>query len=169
MLCTNCKSREANFHYKQIINGKHTEQHLCTECARELGYLSQSESMFDFGNILNDFIAMPSFVPDTGAVRACPACGTLFDEFKKTGLLGCDKCFDEFENVIEATLAQIQPSTTHKGRLSGAVGQKIQKDNELSEMKERLKRAVLDEKYEEAAVLRDKIKQLEQKGGKDNG
>ena len=170
MLCTNCGIKEASFHYKHILNGKGTEQHLCAECASKLGYISQSENMFDFGSILNDFISMPSFASAVGEVNACPVCRTTFDEFKKTGRLGCDKCFDEFKTVIESTLSQIQPSTVHKGKLSGAAGEKIQKQNELSEMKERLKRAVIDEKYEEAAVLRDKIKKLEeQQGGSENG
>ena len=48
------------------------------------------------------------------------------------------------------------------------MGEKIHRENELNEMKEQLKRAILDEKYEEAAVLRDKIKILEQ-GGANNG
>ena len=76
--------------------------------------------------------------------------------------------FKEFKSIIEITLSQIQPSTTHKGKLSGEMGEKIHRENELNEMKEQLKRAILDEKYEEAAVLRDKIKILEQ-GGANNG
>lgn len=121
--------------------------------------------MFDFGSMLGNFISMPSFAPSAEAVRACPSCKTTYDEFKKTGFLGCDKCFDEFSEIIEATLAQIQPSTTHKGRLCGEAGEKIQKSNELSDLKEQLKRAVIDEKYEDAAILRDKIKKLEDEEG----
>ena len=110
MLCTNCQSREANFHYKQVINGKHTELNLCTECARELGYLNQGEGMFDLSSFFGDFLSMPSFAPSVTKVMACPDCATTFDEFK---------------------------------------------------------RAILDEKYEDAAVLRDKIKKIEEE--KDNG
>ena len=81
--------------------------------------------------------------------------------------MGCERCYDEFKDAIEATLEQIQPSTTHKGRLGGEAGAKIQKTNELDRLKEQLKRAILDEKYEDAAVLRDKIKKIEEE--KDNG
>ncbi len=169
MLCTNCGNKEAVFHYKQIINGVRSEQHLCSECARELGYSNQIESTFDFSDMLNNFISIPSFLKPTSTVRSCKNCGTSFEEFKKTGLLGCEKCFDEFKNIIEATLAQIQPSTSHKGKLSGASGKKIQMKNELNDLKEQLKRAVIDEKYEDAAVLRDKIKALEEKEDKNNG
>ena len=57
----------------------------------------------------------------------------------------------------------------HKGKLSGADGKKIARDNTLKNLKEELKRAIIDEKYEQAAVLRDKIKELETKEGENNG
>ena len=169
MLCTNCGNKEAVFHYKQIINGVRSEQHLCTDCAMELGYANQGENTFDFSDMFNNFISIPSFLKPSASVRSCQNCGTTFEEFKKTGLLGCDKCYDEFKNIIESTLAQIQPATSHKGKLSGESGKKIQFENELNELKEQLKRAIIDEKYEDAAVYRDKIKELEETEEKDNG
>ena len=163
MLCTNCKSKEAVLHYKQIVNGKKSEQHLCAECAKALGYTGNGESLFDIGSILNDFISMPSAHTVNKTVARCPICSTTYDEFKRTGLLGCDKCYDEFEAIVEASLAQIQPSTTHKGSLCGEAGEKIRKENELNELKENLKKAIIDERYEDAAVLRDRIKKMEEK------
>lgn len=169
MLCTNCGMKEASFHYKQIVNGKSAEQHLCSECAAKLGYSSAGEGIFDFGSILNDFISMPTLSHLSGEVRSCPVCKTTYDEFKKTGRLGCDRCYDEFKTIVESTLSQIQPSTVHKGKLSGAAGEKIRKKNELDELEEKLKRAILDEKYEDAAILRDKIKEIKAKGERKDG
>lgn len=168
MLCTNCENKEAVFHYKQIINGVRSEQHLCADCAKALGYVNQTESAFDFSDMLNNFISIPSFLKPSAAVHSCKNCGTTFEEFKESGLLGCEKCYDEFKNIIESTLSRIQPSTLHKGKLFGENGKKIQMKNELNELKEQLKRAIIDEKYEEAAVIRDKIKVLEEKEGKNN-
>ena len=163
MLCTNCNSREASFHYKQIIGGKKTEQHLCASCAHELGYMGKSEGIFDIGSILNDFISIPSQQNTSKSVARCSVCGTSYDEFRRSGLLGCDKCYDAFGSVIENTLSKIQPSTIHKGSLSGEAGEKIRKENELMELKDELKRAIIEERYEDAAVIRDKIKKLEEK------
>mgnify|MGYP003506214751 CR=1 FL=1 len=38
MLCQNCNKNEANMHMKRIINGRAAEVHLCSDCARSLGY-----------------------------------------------------------------------------------------------------------------------------------
>lgn len=163
MLCTNCKTNNAQFHYKQIMGGKKTEHHLCAACAQTLGFLSKTDSLFDIGSLLNDFISMPK---QAGAGRTdvcCNVCKTTYDEFRRTGLLGCDKCYDAFGSIIESSLSQIQPSTTHKGSLGGEEGKKIERENEVNTLKDELKKAIIDERYEDAAVIRDKIKKLEEK------
>ena len=43
MLCSNCSSKEAAFHYKYIKNGVKNEIHLCTDCAKELGYITGTD------------------------------------------------------------------------------------------------------------------------------
>ena len=35
MKCEICKKNEAQFYYKESINGKTTEKHLCAECAHK--------------------------------------------------------------------------------------------------------------------------------------
>ncbi len=163
MLCTNCGKNNAQFHYKKIIGGAKTEHHLCTHCAQALGYMGKTESFFDIGSILNDFISVPKTAASSRAVSRCEACGTTYDEFRRSGLLGCDACYDAFGNIIENSLSQIQPSTTHKGTLGGEAGKKIERQNELSALKEELKKAIIDERYEDAASIRDKIKELEER------
>ena len=161
MLCSHCNKKEANFHYKQIENGVARELFLCSDCARELGYMSES---FGFENILSDFLSFPVHKAVNSIKKACPSCKTSYDEFKKTGLLGCDKCYESFED-IDSILSRIQPSVTHKGKIAGAKGEMMSKKNELKELKEKLSKAIMDERYEEAIVLRDRIKEMESEGG----
>lgn len=40
MKCQHCNQNEATTYFKQNINGKVTEMHLCEDCARELGVMS---------------------------------------------------------------------------------------------------------------------------------
>ncbi len=38
MKCDRCGKNEATFYYKSNINGRVTETHLCSDCARAMGY-----------------------------------------------------------------------------------------------------------------------------------
>ena len=169
MLCSNCGTKDANFHYKYMNNGRVTELHLCSDCARELGYVKDNDSIFNIGNFLGDFISAPKVAQTHSVAAKCPDCGTTYDFLRRSGFVGCDKCYEVFAKPVEMMLSKLQPSTIHKGKLSGTEGKKIERENTLKELKDALKRAVIDEKYEEAAVLRDKIKAYEEKGEDNNG
>ena len=166
MLCSNCGIKDANFHYKHISGGQQTELHLCADCAKELGYIKEKENLFGFPSFLGDFLSSTKTIQSP---LSCPSCGMGFDKVRRSGFLGCDKCYETFEKPIETMLSKIQPSTTHKGRLSGVDGKKIERANTLKTLKEDLKRAIIEENYENAAVLRDKIKELEAKEDRHNG
>ena len=66
MICQNCGKREANTHIKQIINGDMAESHLCSDCARHLGY-SDMFSGFDLD--LADFFGGRADNAQTATVR----------------------------------------------------------------------------------------------------
>lgn len=165
MLCSHCNKKEANFHYKQVNNGSYTELHLCSDCARELGYLPNAEPGFSLGleDMLGEFLDLAKHGQPQAKSLMCSDCGTSYAEFKKTGFAGCDKCYEVFSSDVESILRRIQPSTTHKGKIAGPKGEKIQRANEIKELKEKLRTAVADERYEDAAKLRDTIKELEEK------
>ena len=172
MLCSHCNKKEANFHYKQVNNGNYTELHLCSDCARELGYLSTGEQSFTPGleDMLNEFLGLAKQNQQINKGITCSNCGTSLAEFKKTGFAGCAKCYEVFEKDVENVLSRIQPATTHKGKMAGPRGEEITRANEIKELKERLREAVMEERYEDAAKLRDSIKELESKnGGENNG
>ncbi len=167
MLCSHCNKREANFHYKKLTQGKLSELHLCTECATQLGYIGGAEPSFGFDDILSDFFSVlkPEAVSST---LSCPICHTTYEQFKKTGFVGCSDCYDVFKGDIEKMLSRIQPATTHKGKIAGQTGEKIQKANQIKELRDKLKASIIEERYEDAAKIRDQIKELE-KGGEQNG
>ncbi len=164
MLCSNCNKNEANFHYTQVVNGKYTQAHLCSECASKLGYLNKGfNNGFGFSDILSEFFGLGSPNTATALKKICSNCNTGIDEFLKSGIAGCEKCYDEFSEAVEKILSDIQPSATHSGSISGEKGEKISKKNKLETLKEDLKRAVIEERYEDAAKIRDEIKLEEDK------
>jgi len=171
MLCTHCGQKEATLHYQQNKNGHKSEMHLCADCAKEMGLLGSDmlfSGGFNFNGLLNQLLGTPvTAAPSAGAV--CDKCGERIDEFRSTGFLGCDRCYDVFADAVESMLTRIQPDTTHRGRVSGEEGEKFRRTNRLKELKEQLQKAILEEKYEQAAQLRDQIRAIQNEGGEVDG
>ena len=160
MLCSNCKKRNATFHYKQILNGTLTETYLCPECAKALGYMDTVHNPFDFGGMLNEFLGIG--VASKSERNVCPDCGTDFETFRTTGLIGCENCYEKFSQRLDAMLSSIQTGTTHKGKTADTKeNSRKEIKNQITKLKEELKTAIMDERYEEAAKIRDTIKEME--------
>lgn len=166
MLCSHCNQREASFHYKKISGGKLSQMHLCTECATELGYIGGAEPAFGLEDMLSDFfnVLKSEHAPSTAI---CKTCGTTHEQFKKSGFVGCSDCYELFVEDVEKILSRIQPATTHRGKISGSRGEQINKTNKIKNLKQQLNQAITEERYEDAAKIRDEIKMLEN-GGESN-
>lgn len=158
MLCNKCNKNIATFHYKKIVNGKKSEINLCNECALEMGYVTSFNDPFDFGSTLNDFLG----ITNSPKSVTCPSCGMNHTTFKKTGRLGCEKCYEHFKSTIDEILPSIQPGKVHKGKHTGESNEEFLKKKRLKELKENLQKAILDERYEDAAKFRDEIKKEEE-------
>ncbi len=187
MLCQNCGKNQVTFKYTQVINGVKKELNLCDKCAEELGLKDMSFSMpMSFSSFLGDFFndytdsILPSFI-GTKEIQ-CKNCGTTFEDFLNTGMFGCDECYETFEDRIEPLLKKIQGANRHIGRgykgnnQAGKVNNKNKDknktnneksdENKLEKLQKDLNKAIKDERYEDAAKIRDEIKSIE-KNGKD--
>lgn len=178
MLCDNCRKREANVRYSENINGRKKELHLCEECSKKLGIGKMDFNMpIDFssffGGLLEDF-ETTDFMPLFDEVRAlkCDNCGYTFEDIVNTGKLGCGNCYDVFEERLDPIIKKIQGSNRHVGRTGKIIDSKIgkkfneNKDNKkevskIEKLQNDLKEAIKDERYEDAAKIRDEIKKLE--------
>lgn len=184
MLCENCRKREANVKYSENINGVKKELNLCEECSKKLGITQMSFNIpIDFSNFFGGFMedfVTPEFMPLLQEIKQlkCNNCGYTFDDIAKTGKMGCEECYSVFEDRIDPILKKIQGSNHHIGRIGKIIDNKIsnknnenkinQKDDKpqkeqdrLSELKQELKQAIQEERYEEAAKIRDEIKKIE--------
>lgn len=175
MYCENCGKNYANVKYTQVINGNRREMFLCEECSKILGIDKLSLPM-DFSTFLSDyFTSFEEEIPKLFETRQlrCKRCNSTFDDFIKTGKFGCENCYSTFEEKIDPLLKSIQGDNRHVGRL-GKVSEEMLNNNDekeiikenyklgqINELKRQLKIAIKEEKYEDAASLRDKIKELE--------
>lgn len=158
MLCEKCQKRAANVHYTQIINGRRKELHVCSQCAKDEGYLGGAGlSGLDFGGFFS-----PDLSEGVAAENAvCPVCGMGINAFISGGKFGCESCYNAFPRLVDATLKKVHTSASHVGKLPGREGAALMQKRNILQLKKELSEAVLSEQYEKAARLRDKIKEME--------
>ena len=92
----------------------------------------------------------------------CPHCGMTWEEFRRGGMLGCPLDYSLFESMLATVLDGLHEGRTHHiGKVPAAVqaGQAVLQARTLR-LQTRLAEALAQEKYEEAARLRDELKQL---------
>ena len=157
MLCEKCGKRNASVMYTQIVNGKKSSLNLCSQCA-------SGESLFDnFGSLLS-FGTRPETVSSV-----CPLCGMTLSEFTHKGRMGCGKCYETFRRQAKTMLQKIHGTSVHitenvQEEQKEPIPETPKKEkSELELLKEELQKAIADENYEQAAILRDKIRSKEGK------
>ena len=93
----------------------------------------------------------------------CPKCNMSLAQFSKSGKLGCPDCYQAFRPYLNEVLKNIHANTEHTGKISKNANEKIKLRREIEKLKAELERAVLKQDFENAATIRDKIKELEAK------
>lgn len=171
MKCQNCGINEANVSYTEVINGKKTHVVLCDKCANKMNIGMNMNFDFDFNDIFGAFFSEPSLVKTLTQAEpiACDSCGTTYDEFANTGMFGCENCYNVFSNRLDNVLPRLQGANRHVGRRLNDINKstvvKKSKDKkektELEKLQDELKACIEKEEYENAAIIRDKIKKIE--------
>jgi protein arginine kinase activator len=167
--CQECQKRPASVHFKQIINGEKKEIRLCEICAKEKGYLegqTQGSSLHDLLTGLFNFEAptIGSNTPGTQQVKelTCPTCNLTFSTFKEMGKFGCANCYETFAERLDPILRRVHSgNTTHAGKIPKRTGGDIKKKRKIEEYRAQMKKLIEEEAFEDAAIVRDKIKALE--------
>jgi protein arginine kinase activator len=89
-------------------------------------------------------------------VRSCLVCGTTGKDFKKRSLLGCPSCYEAFAEELTPYLRAMQKGGRHVGK--APAGESL--TAEIAAIQQALERAVSAQDFEEAATLRDRIRDL---------
>ncbi len=130
---------------------------------------------------------LPSFTKTN--LLECNKCGMTFDDFANTGEFGCGNCYITFADRISPVLKNLHGSSKHIGReykdsideleynkkqfedSQNKKGTKKettekqekaeQKDkSEIEKLKKELQKAIKEERYEDAAKIRDQIAKM---------
>ena len=167
MLCQVCNQRPANVHVTKVINNVRTELHLCQQCARERGELEVfAGPKFAFSNLLAGLLqsdaatGVPVGIPG-GSRSVCSTCGLEYPEFMNTGYLGCSECYSQFLPMLRPLIARIHGHARHTGKVPARAGKAVRFRKELESLREELRTMIEAEEYEKAALVRDRIRDLE--------
>jgi protein arginine kinase activator len=162
MLCDLCSKNQATVHLTEIIDSQMTELHLCEECAHQKS--AQMEQQFGLADLLAGLaeFAKPQEEKEIIKIK-CPNCNLTYPDFKKIGRLGCNECYNTFKKYLNPLLKKIHGSTRHLGKAPLKLVKSVRKKTDLGELREKLQKAVELEEFEEAARVRDQIKELEKK------
>ena len=161
MVCNLCGKHNATIHFKGMVNDQALKMHLCDPCAKKKGMTFPfGKSIFSLGDMLAG-LAKASISGPALFGAQCKTCGLSYAEFKQTSQLGCGQCFTTFASLIGPLLQRIHGSTQHVGKTSRRTVRMAEPVQELARMKLELREAIKNEAYEQAATLRDQIRELE--------
>jgi protein arginine kinase activator len=159
MKCQFC-SNPATVHLTDIVNKQKKEMHLCQACAEQQQLLKQDE--LNLPAILQTLIGQHvGQLTDELAQLTCPVCGIKYMEFRAEGRLGCPHDYEVFRAGLEPLLQRIHRAGKHVGKAPRRGPGAAALQGELLELRRQLRVAVDAEGYEEAARLRDLIRQKE--------
>ncbi|WP_182201213.1 UvrB/UvrC motif-containing protein [Paraliobacillus salinarum] len=169
MECEECHERPATLHLTKIINGEKNEIHVCERCAKDKGYIDYDEPAYSIHDLLAGLFhyeptvsKSQSFNKQQQETLQCSKCGMTYREFTKIGKFGCASCYDAFEEYLNPIFRRVHSGNiTHDGKIPNRQGTFLKKKQLVQEYKGKLKDLIENEQFEEAAVMRDKIKELE--------
>jgi protein arginine kinase activator len=163
MLCDACGKKEATVHLTEIVNEKITKLHLCESCAKDKG--AEMEEHFGLSDLLAGLADLGAHAePELMTVIKCPSCGFTYQDFKKAGRFGCSECYEAFRKQLDPLLKRIHGSNRHIGKVPLNAGKMVKETKALQDikvLKANLEKAIQAEEFEEAARLRDKIREME--------
>lgn len=160
MMCQECGQREASICFATIINGEKHEEYLCQECVAKKQLLR-----FDLSQLAAQLAKKKEPAAPEAPVPqlTCGACGTTYAQFLKEGAMGCPMCYDAFREPLGAYLMKKLGRAQYAGDAPEQAGEQVSLRMERDKMKQRLHRAVEEENYEQAALLRDRIRALNER------
>ena len=170
MLCDICAKNPATVHLTEIVDEQMNELHLCEECAREKS--AAMEQQFGLSDLLAGLAEFEKPAKETEATASikCQNCGLTYADFKKIGRLGCGECYASFKKYLAPLLKRIHGSCQHFGKspvktvkISKKKTDLAEKPDLVAQLRQKLARAIEAEAFEEAAKIRDQIKEAEKK------
>lgn len=168
MLCQICRKKEATITLTKIVGSQKTEIRLCKDCAPVFSdkFPIFPLPQFDINDLLAGLLnAIDLYHKEEGVIPGkkieCSNCHLTYNEFKRSGKLGCSVCYHDFREQLTPLLRRLHGNSEHTGKMPRQLEGKFNKISKIKQLKKELQELILKEEYEKAANTRDKILKLE--------
>jgi protein arginine kinase activator len=163
MLCESCKKKQATIHYFESIDGKARTLNLCESCAelKGIGVNLSAISFEAFMKLAPEMHIQSKPKAPTGKI--CMGYGMTYVDFKHNPSQACPACLDTFLSRDELIKRGRKFIEKHEAsapkQLSNSEAFAQESDNRVEGLRRLMQRAIELEEFEEAARLRDLIKE----------
>jgi protein arginine kinase activator len=159
MVCDTCGERDAVVNLTQVVDGAVKQVHLCEQCAADQGIeRTETPPKSPLTSLLQT--VQQQLATGTSDQTKCAFCQATYKDFRASGRLGCYRCYSAFEPQLRDLLQRVHGATRHTGRQYGPPApEQLQKASTVLELREQLRRAIELEQFEQAARLRDQLKE----------
>ena len=166
MKCDGCQKKEAALVLHMITNGQVATRSLCLECAKK-AHQEMAQAFSTMGMSMTGMEEMRGAVQESKRENLrlpkmiCATCRTAYEDINDETVFGCPKCYQAFHTQVIDYLSSIRGPEKQLIELDAQEKDFsfVTRGNE-TELRERLNEAVRSENYEQAANLRDRLKEL---------
>jgi len=162
MVCRKCHKNLATIRYAEVIDGTVTDVMICRECYERME--QEDSSGFEIAGAAPTPKRPPAPSQKTDTLarqQVCRSCGMGLPDALQEGRVGCAVCYEQFGPQLDAYLEARHAGLEHRGKTPHLDNAREQARTELQTKRALLRSALETENYEDAAVLRDAIRDLE--------
>jgi protein arginine kinase activator len=162
MLCQRCHKNIATVRYAEVVDGKVADQHVCSECmAKQQDVAASGFELTGAAPTPRRSQSVQSPTDNVVTQKTCRACGVELKDVLQEARAGCSVCYESFGENLEPVLRGIHVAPRHRGKAPRLDDQREVLRAELQTKRALLRTSLKAENYEEAAQLRDTIREIE--------
>jgi len=169
MKCDFC-DKKATVFLTQLVEGQMKKVCLCDGCAKERGVTDPTG--FSLADLLLGGLpggpgtaAVSSSASPVGNGKKCFTCGFTLEDLKRVRRFGCSDCYATFSEEVTQMVRGLHKGTSHIGKVPEGLMAVQFRNQKIEELRSRLDLAIASESYEEAAGIRDEIRNLDEVKG----
>ena len=166
MKCDFCDQKATVF-LTQLVEGQMKKVCLCEACAKERGVTDPTG--FSLADVLlgglpggagSITVSSSAVVPGNG--KKCATCDFTLDDLRRVRRLGCSDCYATFSEEVNQMIRGMHKGISHVGKVPEGLMALQFRNQRIEELRSRLEQAIASESYEEAAGIRDEIRNLDE-------